>query len=57
MEELHKSIIRTLKKTIYSEFKNNICGADLSYMQLIIKINKGFRVLLIFLENKIGLLL
>ena len=46
-EELHKSIIRKFKKrTVYSGSKDNIWGADLADMQLISKINKGFRVLL-----------
>ena len=46
-EELHKPIIGKLKKiTVYSEFKDNIWGADLSDMQLISKFNKGFRFLL-----------
>ena len=31
-EELHKPIIRKLKKTVYSAFKNNIWGADLADM-------------------------
>ena len=46
-EELHKPIIRNFKKrTVYSGFKDNIWGADLADMQLITKINKGFRILL-----------
>ena len=46
-EELHKPIIRNFKKrTVYSEFKDNIWGADLADMQLISKFNKGFRFLL-----------
>ena len=46
-EELHKRIIRKFKKiTVYSAFKDNIWGADLADMQLISKINKGFRFLL-----------
>ena len=43
-EELRKSIIRNFKKrTAYSEFKDNISGADFADMQLISKLNKGFR--------------
>ena len=43
-EELHKPVIRNFKKgTAYSEFKDNIWGADLAEMQLISKLNKGFR--------------
>ena len=46
-KELHKPIIRNFKKrTVYSEFKDNIWGADLADMQLISKFNKGFRFLL-----------
>ena len=40
-EELHKSIIRKLKKkTVYSRFKGNIWGVYLADMQLISKFNK-----------------
>ena len=50
-EELHKSIIRKLKKrTVYSGFKDNIWGADLADMQLISKFNKGFRFLLCVID-------
>ena len=50
-KELHKLIIRNLKKrTIYSGFKNNIWGADLADMQLVIKFNKGFRFLLCVID-------
>ena len=46
-KELHKPVIRTFKKrTAYSRFKDNIWGADLADMQLISKLNKGFRFLL-----------
>ena len=46
-KELHKPIIRTFKKRkVYSGFKDNIWGADLADLQLIIKFNKGFRFLL-----------
>ena len=48
-EELHKPIIRNFKKvTVYSSFKDNICGAVLADMQSISKINKGFRFLLCY---------
>ena len=56
-QELHKPIIWNFKKTtVYSEFKDNICGADLADMQLIIKLNKGFRCLLCVIDifNKYG---
>ena len=46
-EELHKTIIRKLeKRRVYSSFKDNIWGADLTYMQLITNFIKGFRFLL-----------
>ena len=51
-EELHKPIIRNFKKrTVYSEFKDNICGADLADMQLISNLNKGFRLLLCVIDT------
>ena len=34
------------KRKVYSGFKDNIWGADLADMQLIINFNKGFRFLL-----------
>ena len=50
-EELHKPIIWNFKKrTVYSGFKNNNCGADLADMQLISKLNKGFRFLLCVID-------
>ena len=50
-EELHKSIIRKLKKiTVYSGFKDNIWGADLADMHLINKFKKGFRFLLCVID-------
>ena len=50
-EELHKPIIRNFRKrTVYSAFKDNICGADLADMQLISKLNKGFRFLLCVID-------
>ena len=50
-EELHKSIIKKLKKRkAYSTFKDNIWGADLADMQLISKFNKGFRFLLCVID-------
>ena len=45
-EELYKPINRKLKKrTVYSRFKDNIWSADLAHMQLISRLNKGFRFL------------
>ena len=50
-KELHKPIIRKFKKRkVYSGFKDNIWGADLSDMQLISKFNKGFRFLLCLID-------
>ena len=50
-EELHKPIIRKFKKRrVYSSFKDNIWGADLPDMQLIIKFNKGIRFLLCVID-------
>ena len=46
-EELQKPIIRKFKKrVVYSRYRDNIWGADLDDMQLISKLNKGFRFLL-----------
>ena len=50
-KEWHKPIIRNFKKrTVYSDFKDNIWGADLADMQLISKFNKGFRFLLCVID-------
>ena len=49
-KELHKPIIRYLKKTVYSGFKDNIWEADLADMQLISKFSKGFRFLLYVID-------
>ena len=47
VEELYKPIIKKLKKrTVYSGFKDNIWGADLTDMHLTNKFNKIFRFLL-----------
>ena len=60
-KELHKPIIRKFKKRkVYSRFKDNIWGADLSDMQLISKFNKGFRFSLCVIDifrNMLGLFL
>ena len=46
-EKLLNSIIRKFeKRKVYSSFKDNIWGADLSDMQVISKFSKGFRFLL-----------
>ena len=50
-EELHQPIIRNFKKrTVYSDFKENILGADLADMQLISMINKGLRFSLCIID-------
>ena len=50
-KELHKSIIRNFKEIkVYSGFKDNIWGADLADIQLISKVNKGFRFLLCVID-------
>ena len=50
-KELQKPIIRNFKKRkIYSGFKDNIWGPDLADMQLISKLNKGFRFLLCIID-------
>ena len=50
-EELHKPIIRKFKRReVYSAFKDNIWAADLVDMQLISKLNKGFRFLLCVID-------
>ena len=45
---------------LHSSFRDNICGADLAYMQLISKFIKGlpfYNVLLTFIVNMNGLFL
>ena len=49
--ELQKLIIRNFKKrNVHSTFIDNIWGADVPDMHLIIKINKGFRFLLCVID-------
>ena len=51
-EELHKSVIRKFnKRKIHSSFIDNIQGADLAYMQLKSKFNRGFRFLLCVIDT------
>ena len=51
LEELHKPIIRKPEKwKVYSSFKDNIWGADLTDMQVISKFDKGFRFLLCVID-------
>ena len=49
-EEMQKSIIRNFEKKKHSSFKDNICGADLSNLQLINKFNKEIRFLLCVID-------
>ena len=50
-EELHKPITRNFKKrTVYSRFKDSICDRGLADMQLISKLDKGFRFLLCVID-------
>ena len=50
-DELHKPIVRTFeKRKVYSSFRDNIWGPDLTDMQLLSKFNKGFRFLLCVID-------
>ena len=50
-EEPHKPIIRKFKKRkVYSAFKDNIWGADLADVQLIMKFDKTFSFLLCVID-------
>ena len=50
-EELRKPVIRKFqKRKVYSSFIDNIWGADLADMQLIIKFHKGSRFLLCIMD-------
>ena len=50
-DELHQPIIRKFKKRkVYSSFRDNIWGVDLTDMQLLIKFNKRFRFLLCVID-------
>ena len=53
--ELHKSVLTKFKRhKVYSDFKDNMWGADLADMQLISKYNRGFRFIscVIYLYSK-----
>ena len=43
--ELHKPIIRKLKKEVYSSFRDNIWGVDLADMQSLSEYNRGIKYL------------
>ena len=50
-KELRKLIVRKFeKRKVYSSFIDNVCGADLADMQLISKFDKGFKLLLCFID-------
>ena len=50
-EQLHKPITRNFnKRNVHSPFIDNIWDADLADMQLINKLNKGFRFLLCVID-------
>ena len=49
--ELHKPIVKKFnKRKVYSSFKDNIWGVDLTDMQLLSKFNKRFRFLLCVID-------
>ena len=51
IKELRKTIIRKFEeRKVYSHFIENIWSADLADMQLISKLNKGFRFLLCVID-------
>ena len=51
LEELHKPMIKKFeKRKVHSAFIDNIWGTDLADMQLISKLNKGFRYLLYVID-------
>ena len=48
---MHKLIIKKFeKRKAHSSFIENICGADLADMHLIVTFNKGFRFLLCVID-------
>ena len=50
-DELHKPIIKKFKKRkVYSQFKDNIWGEDLAYMQSLSRKNKGIKYLLCVID-------
>ena len=50
-DELHKPIIRKFnKRKVYSQFKDNIWGADLADMQSLSRKNKGIKHLLCVID-------
>ena len=51
VKELDKPVIRKFKNPVYSGFKDNVWGADLTHMQLISKFNKGFRFWLCVIDS------
>ena len=50
-DELHKPIIEKFeKRKVYSQFKDNIWGADLAHMQSLCRKNKGIKCLLCIID-------
>ena len=50
-KDLHKLIIKKFeKRKVHAAFKDNIWGADLAYMQLLSRYNKGIRFLLCVID-------
>ena len=50
-DELHKPVIKKLnKRKVYSQFKDNIWGVDLAYMQSLSRKNKGIKYLLCVID-------
>ena len=46
-DELHKAVIKNFeRRKVYSQFKDNIWGVDLAYMQSLSRKNKGIKYLL-----------
>ena len=44
-------LLKNFKKVkVYSSFKDNICGVDLTDMQLLSRYNKGFKYLLCVID-------
>ena len=43
-------LLKKKKRKVYSSFKDNISGPDLTDMQLLNKFNKGFRLLLCVID-------
>ena len=50
-DKLHKPVTGKIwKRTVYSSFKDNICGANLAHIHVITKYNKKNRFLLCLID-------